>query len=198
MNSCSSGGLRLIRSSTLADSLLPGCDDGCVSIPVTTPPVMTRRKERGLEIFAREKELSARQSAFERERTRIFTETGQRVSGRDSQVSEEERAVRAELRALGTERAGLLAEIAAQEAALRGKQSAFAQARNAAAKMPGRGKKKAPVSKAEQKIRAELALLQSERAYVDGTVGRDRESAETDDAIWNTCHDPETFGTGDW
>ena len=76
------------------------------------------------------------------ERTRIFTETGKRVSGRDSQVSEEERAVRAELRALGTERAGLLAEIAAQEVALRGKQSTFAQARNVAAKMPGRGKKR--------------------------------------------------------
>ena len=159
---------------------------------------MTRRKERGLEIFAWEKELRARQSAFDRERTRIFTETGQKVSGRESKVSEEERTVRAQLRALAAERDGLLAEIAAREAELRAKQSAYGQARSAAAGTPGRAKKKAPVTKAEQKVRAELALLQRERAHVDGTVGRDRDSALTDTAIWNTCHDPETFGKGDW
>ncbi len=158
---------------------------------------MTRRKERGLEISAREKELRAQQSAFDRECTRIFTETGQKVSGRESQVSEEEEAVRGELRALAAERARLLAEIAAREAELRTEQAAFDQARRAAARTPGRGKK-APVTKAEQKVRAELALLQSERAHVDGTVGRDRESAQIADAVWNTCHDPETFGSGDW
>jgi hypothetical protein len=32
---------------------------------------------------------------------------------------------------------------------------------------------------------------------VDGTVGRDRESAQVADGIWKTCHDPETFGSGD-
>jgi len=52
---------------------------------------MTPRKERGLEIFERKQQLRARQSGFDRERTRIFTETGQKVSGQESQVSEEER-----------------------------------------------------------------------------------------------------------
>lgn len=160
-------------------------------------PVTTRRKERGLEISARQQELRAQQSAFDRERTRIFTETGQKASGGKSQVSEEEKAVRGELRALAAERARLLTEIAAREAQLRTRQAAFDQARQAAAKTPGRGKKPS-VTKAEQKVRAELAILQSERAHVDGTAVRDRESAQIADAIWNTCHDPETFGSGDW
>jgi hypothetical protein len=76
-------------------------------------------------------------------------------------------------------------------------QSAFDQARRLAAATTGHGRKP-PVTKAERKVRAELALLQSERAHVDGTVGRDCESAEAPDAIWNTHHDPETFGSGDW
>jgi hypothetical protein len=41
-------------------------------------PVMTPRKGRGLEIFEREQELRVRQGAFDRERTRIFTETGRK------------------------------------------------------------------------------------------------------------------------
>lgn len=80
---------------------------------------------------------------------------------------------------------------------LRTQQSAFDQARRSAAATTGRGRKP-PVTKAERKVGAELALLQSERTHVDGIVGRDRESAETADAIWNTHHDPETFGSGDW
>ena len=161
---------------------------------------MTPRKERGLEIFEREQQLRARQSAFDRERTRIFTETGQKVSGRESQLSQEEKAVRAELRALAAERARLLAEITAREAVLRPKLSAVDKARNAlSAIKPGRGKKKAPVvTKAERKIRAELALLQRERAHVDGTVGRDRQSFKAGDEIWNMCLTPDTFSKDDW
>jgi hypothetical protein len=34
------------------------------------------------------------------------------------------------------------------------------------------------------------ATLQSERAHVDGTVGRGRESVTNADAIWNTCFTP--------
>jgi hypothetical protein len=40
--------------------------------------------------------------------------------------------------------------------------------------------------------------LQSERAHLDGTVGRDRASATIADAIWNTCLAPEAFSKGDW
>jgi hypothetical protein len=169
-----------------------------MSISVTPAAVMTPRKQRGLEISAREQELRAQQSEFDRERTRIFTETGQKVSGRESEVSGQEKAVRGELRALAAERRRLLTEITAQEARLQAQQAAFDQARRAAAKTPGQGKKNTPVTKAEQKVRAQLATLQSERAHVDGTVWRDRESAQIADAVWNTCHDPETFGSSDW
>jgi hypothetical protein len=159
---------------------------------------MTPRQQRGLEICGREQELRAQQSEFDRERARIFTQTGQKLSGRESQVSEQEKTVRGELRALAAERARLLSEITTQEAGLRPQQAAFGQARRAAAKTPGPSKKATPVTEAEQKVRAQLATLQSERAHVDGTVWRDRESARIDDAIWNTCHDPETFGSDDW
>jgi hypothetical protein len=164
-----------------------------------SPPVMTPRKERGLEMFAREQQLLGQQSAFDRERTRVFTETGQKVSGKESQVSREERAVRAELRALAAERARLLEDIAAEEARLRPRLAAFNKARHAADAKPGRGKKKPPVAtKAERKVRDALALLQSERAHVDGTVGRDRGSVANDDVIWNTCFAPDAFSKDDW
>jgi hypothetical protein len=160
---------------------------------------MTPRKKRGLEIFARQRQLRDQQSAFDRERTRPFTETGQKVSGKESEVSREERAVRAELRALAAERARLLEEIAAEEAKLRPRLAAFDKVRHAGDAKPGRGKKKAAVvTKAERERRAAFALLQSERAHMDGTVGRDRASATNADAIWNTCHSPDTFSKGDW
>jgi hypothetical protein len=100
------------------------------------------------------------------------------------------------LTALTAERARLLTEIIAREAELRTKQAAYDQARRAVGKTPGQGKK--PLVAIPDEKWGELAMLQSERAYVDGTVGRDRESAQIADAIWNTCHDPETFGSGDW
>jgi hypothetical protein len=59
-------------------------------------------------------------------------------------------------------------------------------------------RRKSPVTGAGRIVGAELALLQSERAYVDGTADQDRDSALTDIAIWNACHDPETSGKGDW
>lgn len=169
-----------------------------MSTSSASPPVMTPRKQRGLEIFARERELRTQQSAFDRERTRIFTETGHKVSGNESQVGGEEKAVRAELRALAAERARLLEEITAREAEPRARQATFDRTRSAGVEAPGQGKKKAPVTRAEQEIRAELALLQSERAYVGGTAGRDRESVTNADAIWSTCHAPDTFSKDDW
>jgi hypothetical protein len=71
---------------------------------------MTPRMQRGLEIFARRGNCALSKSAFDRERTWIFTETGHKVSGNESQVGGE-KAVRAELRALAAERARLLEEI---------------------------------------------------------------------------------------
>jgi hypothetical protein len=128
----SAAGLLVSRvASVLADRLLPWCDDGCVSTSSASPPVLTPRKQRGLEIFARERELRTQQSAFDRERTRIFTETGHKVSGNESQVGGEEKAVRAELRALAAERARLLEEITAREAELRARQATFDRTRRA-------------------------------------------------------------------
>jgi hypothetical protein len=110
-------------------------------------------------------------------------------------VSPEERAVRAELRQLTAERAAVLKEIAVEQARLQPKQSAFDRAR---AKEKAAGRRKAPVSRAEEKVRAQPAALQRERAYVDGTVRRDRELGRLQEAIWWSSHDPETFDSGDW
>jgi hypothetical protein len=118
-------------SARLADSLPFECGDGCVTTSAGAGPVVTLRKERGLEIFEREQRLRARQSAFDRERTRAFTETGQKVRGQGLRVSEEERAVRGELRALGAQRSRLLEEIAAREAELRPMLADFGKARQA-------------------------------------------------------------------
>lgn len=116
-----------------------------------------------------------------------------KAAGRQGREGRARRSAR-----LAAERDRLLAEITARETELRSKQGSLDRARNAAAAARNGSKKKAPVTKAEKKVRAELALLQSERAHVDGTVGRTRDSALIDDSIWNTSHDPETFGKGDW
>jgi hypothetical protein len=152
--------------------------------------------KRGLEMSVREDELKKVLADYDRQRTRVFQETGVRQSGKESAVSPEEKTVRAELRQLTAERDVVLREIAAEQARLQSKQSEFDRARAAAAKAAGR--RKMPVSRAEEKVRARLAALQRERAYVDGTVHRDRESARMDEAIWWSSHDPETFDSGDW
>ncbi|MEU4409711.1 hypothetical protein AB0F88_34810 [Streptosporangium sp. NPDC023963] len=170
---------------------------GIFPTPSSVPPkVLTPRQKRGLEIAEREDELRDQWRNFDRERTRIFQETGRKVSGKESQVSKEEKAVRAELRALEAERAALLKQITDHEAKLRPKQAEYDRIRSGA-KQAGKHRK-ILITKAERKVRAELARLQSERAYVDGTVRRDRISGQVAEAVWNTCHDPETFGSEDW
>jgi hypothetical protein len=156
---------------------------------------MTARKKRGLEIAAREAELQTRRSAFDRERSRIFQETGQKPGGKKS-WSEEERAVRAELRALADERVTLLAQIDAELAELRSQQAEFERLRTAA-RAAGR-RKKLPVTAREQKLRNKLALLQSERAHVDGTVHHDREMGRYEAAVWNTVLDATSGDSSYW
>lgn len=156
---------------------------------------MTPRKKRGLEIAAREAELQARCSAFDRERRRIFQETGQKLGGKKA-WSQEERVVRAELRALADERATLLAQIDAEMAKLRPQQAEFDQIRTAA-RAAGR-RKKLPVTTREQKLRNKLASLQSERAHIDGTVRRDRETARQEEAVWNTVLDATSWDSSYW
>ncbi|MGI5206167.1 hypothetical protein ACQEU6_31925 [Spirillospora sp. CA-108201] len=165
-----------------------------MSTSATPGPVMTARKKRGLEIDAREAELQSRRSEFDRERSRIFQETGQKLK-KDS-WSEEERAVRAELDALAGERAALLSQIDAEMAELRPQQAEFTRLRTAG--KAGSQRKKLPVTKAEQELRNKLALLQSERAHIDGTARRDRETARQQEAVWNTVLDATSWDSSFW
>ncbi|MEW1843733.1 hypothetical protein AB0392_37810 [Nonomuraea angiospora] len=145
---------------------------------------------------AREAELLKMRADFDRQRSRVFAETGVRQSGKQSKVSPEEKAVRAELREIAAERTAMLEQIAAEVAKLKPKQAEFDRAR-AAAKTAGR-RKKLPVSAAEQELRDRIAALQRDRAYVDGSVWRDREAGANAEAVWFTSHDPETFNSDDW
>lgn len=154
---------------------------------------MTPRKKRALEISAREAELHKQRVAFERERSRLYQQTGQ-PQGKAT-WTEEEHTVRAELKGLEGERAELLDQVDAEQAKLRSQQAEFERAR-AAARAAGR--KKPPASAKEQKVRDRLAVLQSERAHLDGTVQRDRDTARQDQAIWNTVLDATSWDSSYW
>jgi hypothetical protein len=135
---------------------------------------VTRRKRRAIEIAAREAELRDRQSEFDRKRARGSAERGQR------RLSEAERQMRAEMSALAKERKILLEQVTRREAELRQRQSEGDRTRGAAAEKG----QPPPVSKAERALRAELAVLESERAHLDGTAQRDRRDAAIRDAHW--------------
>ncbi|WP_157555669.1 hypothetical protein [Herbidospora yilanensis] len=158
-------------------------------------PPLTPRMRRGLEIAARDDEIGSLLADFNRERSRVFRETGVRQSGKESKVSPEERAIIRERRELAAERQFLLDQIAAEWAVLKPKQARFDQAR---AEAKAARRPKPPVSKAEQRVRDRMAALQRDRAYVDGTAYRDRQQARLDEAVWLTTHDPETFNSDDW
>ena len=55
-----------------------------------------------------------------------------------------------------------------------------------------------PSTKAKKKLRREMAVLHSERAWLDGTVERDRDLAEMLNSIYESAHDPCSYGSGDW
>jgi hypothetical protein len=135
----------------------------------TSHPVMTRRKQRAAEIASREAELRQWQSDFDRRRARAASERGQKRP-----VSDAERRMRAEMSALARERKILLEQVTRREAELRQRQSKYDRARAAAAKKG----KQPPVSQAEHALRTELAVLESERAHLDGTAQRDRQDAD--------------------
>lgn len=63
----------------------------------------------------------------------------------------------------------------------------------------GQGKKALPpVTKAEKKLRSEMAVLDSERAWLDGSVRRDRDMAAALNAVYEISQDPLTYRKGDW
>jgi hypothetical protein len=136
-------------------------------------PGMTQRKQRAIEIALREAELRDRQSEFDRKRARTAGERGQR------RLSDAERQMRAEMSALTGERKILLEQVIRREAELRRRQGDRDRARAAAA---NRGKE-LPVTKAEEALQAELAVLASERAHLDGTVQRARRDAAIQDLL---------------
>lgn len=145
----------------------------------------TPRKRRAMEIVDREATLHARQADL------------QRQAARGTPQSPDLREVRDELKNLAAERQTLLAQVRQAETTLRAEQGRLD--RNRAALTAQRGRRALPkVTKAEKQVRVKLAALASERAWLDGTVHRDREQAEMDNAIWNSAHDPETFGSDDW
>jgi hypothetical protein len=147
------------------------------------PP--TPRKRRAIEIADRETALRTRQAEL------------QRQAARGAPQSPDLRDVRRELQGLAAERATLLDQVRQAETPLRGEQSRLDH--NRATVTAQRGKRALPkVTNAEKQVRVKLAALASERAWLDGTVQRDREQAEIDNAIWNSAHDPETFGSDDW
>ncbi|NRQ39812.1 hypothetical protein HII36_49490 [Nonomuraea sp. NN258] len=174
------------------------CDDELMSInaPTGRRPPLTPRMKFGLKMSEREAELLKMRADFDRQRTRTFQETGVRQSGKESKVSPEEKVLLAELREIAAKRSRVLAQIAAEFEKLKPKQAEFERVR-AAARSAGR-RKKLPVSEAEQKLRDRIAALQRDRAYVDGSVWHDREAGRYADAVWATCHDPETFDSNDW
>jgi predicted nucleic acid-binding Zn-ribbon protein len=138
-----------------------------------------------MEIVDREATLHARQADL------------QRQAARGTPQSPDLREVRDELKNLAAERQTLLAQVRQAETTLRAEQGRLD--RNRAALTAQRGRRALPkVTKAEKQVRVKLAALASERAWLDGTVHRDREQAEMDNAIWNSAHDPETFGSDDW
>jgi hypothetical protein len=132
---------------------------------------MTQRKQRAIEIALREAQLRDRQSEFDRKRARIAGERGQR------RLSDAERQMRAEMSALARERTILLEQVTRRETELRQRQGARDRDRAAAAKKGTL----LPVTQAEQALQAELAVLASERAHLDGTVQRARRDAAIQD-----------------
>ncbi|WP_431897164.1 hypothetical protein [Nonomuraea sp. bgisy101] len=87
----------------------------------------------------------------------------------------------------------------AEELAMRRAQSEH-DARRAAAEKQGQEWKIPP---REKERRATQAALSRGRARTPGTPEfknreRQREAAREDEAIWNSAHDPETFGSEDW
>jgi hypothetical protein len=128
---------------------------------------MTQRKQRAIEIARREAELRDRQSEFDRKRARTAGDRGRR------RLSDAERQMRAEMSALARERTILLEQVTRREAELRQRQGARDRDRAAAAKKGTQ----LPVTQAEQALQAELAVLASERAHLDGTVQRARRDA---------------------
>ncbi|GAB3147311.1 hypothetical protein GCM10027290_30400 [Micromonospora sonneratiae] len=138
-----------------------------------------------MEIVEREKALRTRQADL------------QRQAARGTPQSPELREVRRELKELAAERTTLLAQVRQEETTLRAEQSQLD--RNRTGTTAQRGKRALPkVTTAEKRVRGKLAALASERAWLDGTVQHDREQAAIDNAIWNSAHDPETFGSDDW
>src|SRR4051812_745116 len=106
------------------------CDDEPMSIdaPIGRRPPLSPRMKFGLKMSEREDELLKMKADFDRQRSRIFAESGVRQSGKESKVGPAEKAVLAELREVAAQRSEVLAQIAAEFEKLKPKQAKFDQA----------------------------------------------------------------------
>ncbi|MET9344744.1 hypothetical protein [Nonomuraea sp. NPDC003804] len=91
------------------------------------------------------------------------------------------------------------AQPSADELALRRAQSKYAAQRAGAEKHGQRSK----VTPEEKEFRARQAAFSRDRARTPGTPEfknreRQREAARTEEAIWNSTRDPETFESEEW
>ncbi|MGW5155136.1 hypothetical protein [Nonomuraea wenchangensis] len=91
------------------------------------------------------------------------------------------------------------AQPSAEELRIRRRLGEIASQRAAAEKL-GR---KLKVTQEERELRAGQGKFMRIRAKTPGTPEyrnrqHQREAAQTDEAIWNTAHDPETFNSDDW
>lgn len=153
----------------------------------------SERKRRAIEIAEREAVLMRQQSEFDCERTIAWRDRGVKMAAGEAELQ-----VRAELRALRAERKKLLGQVKRREEQLRARRREFDRARSASCGNNVRGGKvKKPVSTAEREIRAELSMLASERAHLDGTAARDRQLAAVENAMWETVLAGD-FTAADW
>jgi hypothetical protein len=159
-------------------------------VDATDAAVTSPRKQRAMQIAEREDVLRKVISTADRQRSWAWNDERRKVP-----ATEQEQAARVELRELTQERQALLAEVVEREKTLRAQQSAHDRGRGAVAAQRG----KTPATKvtgAERKLRAEMSALASERAWLDGTVRRDRELGQMMEAVANTCAVP--IDSSDW
>src|SRR5215472_16969571 len=128
----------------------------------------------------RQRQLSLQRSEIERTRQQLA-------------VSEAERQLWAEQSELSKAHGALLAEIQERYKPLRQRQSDLARSRAEITSQRGKNALP-PVTNAERKLRAQLAELDRARALLEGRPQRDREVAAAIDAMYESSHDPSSYG----
>lgn len=110
----------------------------------------------------------------------------------------EQRQARADVDALQTQRTELLAELAElRTTSGLGQRQSQIKSRNAARKN-GLELTREEYDEAVAALRAEQAMFDRTRDWLNGTTTQAREEASTMAAIYASCHDPLSFDSNDW